>query len=410
MLMAIRSMLAFLAAAVVCATAIAAPGDALGPEVSVNQFTAGDQQLPAVAADAAGNFVVAWDSVGQDGSISGIYARLYDRNGQPRGAEFQVNTYTDDRQTLPAVAMDEDGDFAVVWRSSGQDGEGGGIFAQRFAADGSRRGAEFQVNNLYYDSQSEPQVEMDRAGNFVVLWSSTVVTAQTAALDRRLITVRPFDAQGRPRRQQSNVSLGFLSTLRNTGLGMDDQGNFVVSWRHSNSLGNEIHARRYNAFAFPLDVGSFVVATAPPGGDVARPAVGTSGATGDFVIAWDNFDASGDRLGVRARAYRKNGTASGVEFPVTGGSRVLARPSVAVNADGSFAIAADDEGKQIFVQRYAAGGVAQGAPILANEAQGFYPLKPGLALDGGANPILAWQSFRQDGSGRGIVMRRFAGR
>jgi uncharacterized membrane protein len=33
------------------------------------------------------------------------------------GAEFQVNTYTTDHQTSPAVAADAAGNFVVVWES-----------------------------------------------------------------------------------------------------------------------------------------------------------------------------------------------------------------------------------------------------------------------------------------------------
>ena len=44
-------------------------------------------------------------------------------------AEFQVNTYTDDDQQYPAIAMDSNGNFVVVWRSEGQDGDLAGFTA-----------------------------------------------------------------------------------------------------------------------------------------------------------------------------------------------------------------------------------------------------------------------------------------
>ena len=47
------------------------------------------------------------------------------------GSEFQVNTYTTSGQTNVQGAMDSDGDFVVVWQSDGQDGSQNGIFAQR---------------------------------------------------------------------------------------------------------------------------------------------------------------------------------------------------------------------------------------------------------------------------------------
>ena len=50
------------------------------------------------------------------------------------GNEFQVNTYTPNNQLFPAVAADSDGNFVVAWQSEGQDGSSNGVFAQRFAA------------------------------------------------------------------------------------------------------------------------------------------------------------------------------------------------------------------------------------------------------------------------------------
>jgi hypothetical protein len=82
--------------------------------------------------DAAGDFVVVWRSGGQDGNGDGIFGQRFTSNGAKLGGEFQVNTYTTGNQDGPAVAMDAAGNFVVVWRSEGQDGDGGGLFGQRF--------------------------------------------------------------------------------------------------------------------------------------------------------------------------------------------------------------------------------------------------------------------------------------
>src|SRR4029079_14340491 len=63
----------------------------------------------------------------------GIFAQRYNAAGTaqlPR--EFRVNTYTSSSQLLHAVAADASGDFVVAWQSSGQDGDGDGIYAQRY--------------------------------------------------------------------------------------------------------------------------------------------------------------------------------------------------------------------------------------------------------------------------------------
>jgi hypothetical protein len=123
---------------------LAGAGNAQGNEFRVNTYTAGAQRNPSVAVAADGDFVVAWESYGQDGSGYGVYAERYNAAGQElaellpaarTGAlqnEFRVNTYTTDKQAFPSVAVDADGDFVVAWESSGQDGSGFGIYAQRY--------------------------------------------------------------------------------------------------------------------------------------------------------------------------------------------------------------------------------------------------------------------------------------
>ena len=53
------------------------------------------------------------------------------------GGELAVNAYTTNTQSLPAIGLDADGDFVVAWQSNGQDGGGWGVYAQRYTAGGS---------------------------------------------------------------------------------------------------------------------------------------------------------------------------------------------------------------------------------------------------------------------------------
>ena len=121
--------------------ALAAGQVLLGPELQVNTYTTNDQARPAVAADAAGNFVVVWDSVGQDGNGQGVFARFHDATGAPIGAaEFRVNSYTTGDQRTPRIAATPSGEFIVVWESWGQDGPAGAIFARRYDGAGTPLG------------------------------------------------------------------------------------------------------------------------------------------------------------------------------------------------------------------------------------------------------------------------------
>ena len=71
---------------------------------------------------------------GQDGHGAGIFGQRYNSNGTVHGAEFRVNTYTTGSQMEPAVSMDTAGNFIVTWNSIGQDGSSTGIYGQRFSA------------------------------------------------------------------------------------------------------------------------------------------------------------------------------------------------------------------------------------------------------------------------------------
>jgi len=107
---------------------------AQGPEFNVNTFTKGLQFSPAVAMDNAGDFAIAWDSDKQDGSLDGVYVRRYNSAGTALAIELRVNSYTTSVQAAPSIAMDALGDFVVAWDSFGQDGSGYGAFLKRYKA------------------------------------------------------------------------------------------------------------------------------------------------------------------------------------------------------------------------------------------------------------------------------------
>lgn len=111
-----------------------AAGKARGKrEFRVNKTTNDNQRIPSVADLADGGFVIVWQSNGQDGSANGNYGQRYNAGGKRRGArEFLINTRTVKAQDLPTVAGLTGGDFVVTWESIGQDSDGWGVYGQRF--------------------------------------------------------------------------------------------------------------------------------------------------------------------------------------------------------------------------------------------------------------------------------------
>ena len=141
--------------------AAAAQGDPLGPEFRANTFTTSLQHNSVVASDTSGNFVVVWQSLGQDGSLSGVFGQRYASSGVSLGPEFRVNTHTSGNQRNTSVASDAAGNFIVVWDSYPQDGFGGGVFGQRYASSGAALGPEFRVNTAVIDNQYFASVASD---------------------------------------------------------------------------------------------------------------------------------------------------------------------------------------------------------------------------------------------------------
>ena len=217
-----------------------ANGTALGAEFRVNATTENDQTSAQVAMDAAGAFVVTWQSTDQDGDGEGIYAQVYDATGTVTKGEFRVNTVTASDQTTPAVAMNADG-FVVAWESLGQDGDGKGIYAQRYDAFGGVRGGEFRINAATAKDQSSPAVAMN-ANGFVVAWDSL---SQSGA--GKSVYAKRYDAVGTALGDdfQVNTTITDDSSLPAVAINADDASVLVWQSLDQDSDGYGVYAQRY---------------------------------------------------------------------------------------------------------------------------------------------------------------------
>jgi S-layer family protein len=159
-----------------------------GPEFQVNTYTTGYQKYPSIAALGSG-FVVVW---GGDSALPpgfGVVGQRFNSAGARIGSEFAVNTYP--ATQYPSVASNAAGEFVVAWQTYGRDGSGFGIFAQRFDGSGLRRGGEFQVNTWTTAYQYRPAAAMDSSGNFVVAWVSRLQASTLGVFGQRFGPLAP---------------------------------------------------------------------------------------------------------------------------------------------------------------------------------------------------------------------------
>jgi hypothetical protein len=110
-------------------------GAPLGIEFRINTVTSDSQEAPAVAFDGSGKFVVTWQSTVPGVEGANIVGQVFASDGSPLATEFRVNTYTTYSQSGPSVDVATNGDFVVAWSSLQEDGSLDGVFAQRLCLD-----------------------------------------------------------------------------------------------------------------------------------------------------------------------------------------------------------------------------------------------------------------------------------
>lgn len=376
-----------------------------GSETRLNTHTTSSQSRPSIAADAAGDYVAVWQSSNQDGVDYGVYAQRYNVAGVPQGTEFRVNTYTTSFQGNPSVAMNASGDFVVTWQSNGQDGSGNGVYAQRFSAAGVVQGTEFRVNSFTTGNQDSPAVAMDAAGDFVITWTSF---AQDG--DNWGIFAQQYNAGGTVAGSEFQVNTVTTGGQTTPAVAMDAGRDFVITWQSNDGNADGIFGQKYNAVGLPqgteFRVNSFTTNWQ------AIPSVAMD-QVGDFVVAWQSKAQDGSSYGVYAQRYDVYGFAQGGQFQVnTYTTNDQNAPSISMNASGDFVVAwasygQDGSNAGIYAQRYSDSGVAQGGEFRVNTFTLNGQFEPRVVMDSGGDFVVAWVSQTQDGDGYGIYSRRY---
>ncbi|QHT65833.1 T9SS type A sorting domain-containing protein [Rhodocytophaga rosea] len=370
-----------------------------GNPIQVNSFTTNNQVNAAIAVDPDGDFVVVWQGNSQIANSGyDIYMRRYDAAGKPLDPDGKlVNTgYTTGNQVNPAVAMDADGDFVITWQSEGQDGSLNGIYAQRYTAAGVAQLPVIQANNLTTGEQTNPAIAMFRNGDFVLAWEGLDASGTG-------IYLRRYNAAGAA--QTANEVVVNTTTAGNQiapAISMDDTGNFVIAWQSSDGAGDGIFAKRYNA-AGTAQSGDLPVNTTTAGSQREPSVAVTTGDTAGssiFMITWVSTNQDGAGEGVFARRFVNN--TGGSEFPVnTYTTSDQSRPVVATDEGGIFviiwqSIGQDGSEEGIYTRRYTRTGNAIDAnEFLVNAFTTGKQTKAAVATDAAGNFIIAYSSYGQ---------------
>ncbi|MCP3982192.1 MAG: hypothetical protein GY716_23030 [bacterium] len=379
-----------------------------GPLLQVNTFDLADQERPALAVEPDGDFVVVWRSWDQDGSSYGIFGQRYSSDGTPVGGEFQVNSSTSSAQRDPAVAVAPTGAFVAAWTSLDQDGSGSGVFAQRFGGDGLPVGPEFQVNSFAAGDQQRPSVDVESDGDFVIVWDSLDQDGSSYG-----VFGQRYTSAGTPVGGEFQVNAHTAGGQQRPAVAIDADGDFVVVWDSLDQDGSDygVFGRVYPASGGPPGPELQINSHAP--GRQIMPSV-ASHANGDFVVVWTSRgvvapDQDGSGYGIFGQRFSAAGTPIGDEFQVNSTAADAQRfPSVAVTPYGGFvAVWAGEPQASIVGQRFRLDGSREGPEFDAGAI--LSPSLPRVALDALGDARVVWQAgCGADGSRRGVFGRRFS--
>ncbi|WP_437817528.1 metallophosphoesterase [Sorangium sp. So ce1078] len=325
-------------------------GNARFSQIAVNSVDAGQQQHPDVAIDDSGRFVVVWEDDQDGNGAYQVLARGFDANGSERFHDRTVNTVSGGQQSRPAVACDANGNFVVAWEDD-QDGNGYyQILARGFTAAGAERIPTFTVNSVAAGEQFNPVIAMDSDGDFVVAWEDDQDDDANFQIYHR-----GFTATGGNRFAQKAANTNAAGQHTKPSIGMANNGNYVVAWEDDQDANGyyQIYARGFTITGVER-FGVMTVNSVADGQQYA-PSVGMRG-DGAFAVVWQDDQDDNGVYQILGRDFTSSGAQNRADFTVNSDASGQQRlPVTAVDDQGRFVVAWEDDmdgnGKALILAR-----------------------------------------------------------
>jgi CSLREA domain-containing protein len=382
----------------------------IGNETLANTFTVGTQSVSgmiqahgATAIDAAGNSIIVWQSLGQDGDSWGIFAQRFDSNGLKVGSEFQVSSTAVGSQNNPTVSVDGAGNFVIAWTDSTIDGAANGIAFRRFSASGVALAPTQLVNTTSVGDQSNAAISMAANGDFVVSWTSN---GQDGSGDG--VYARAFNANGTAKTAEFRVNDATIGNQNQASVWIAAD----LSYRAVYSENGTIRLRSFSALG--VATGASIRVDSTTTGYANGNAVIEGSNSGNFVVAWRQFGTGVNHDGaVSFQRFDNLGAALGATNTVATGlsANGVLRPGLAVqNTSGDFVITWDDASRDggIYAKIYDNLGVAQTGDWRVNTSSIGNQITPHVAINDNGQMIFGWDSTPASTDlDTGVVVQRF---
>ncbi len=372
---------------------------------TVNSRSGGEQVNPAIASSRTGASVVAWQDDQDGNGYYQILARAFDPSGCGVVQDFTVNTVASGQQINPAAASDANGSFVVVWQDD-QDSDGEfDIYARGFNANGTQRFPQLRVNVAASGQQRNPKVAMDDSGNFVVVWEDD----QDSNGYYQLLA-RGFSASGAQRLATWTVNSVADGQQFRPAIAMSPGGSFVIAWEDDQDDNGwyQILARGFTSSGAQRFADRTVNGVSD--GQQRRPAVAMD-SSGNFVVVWEDDQDANRYYQLLARGFSVSGAqrlATWTVNSVSGGQQL--RPAIAMSPGGDFAVTWEDDQDnngwyQILARGFYSSGAQRFGQLTVNSTSNGQQRNAGVAMDGSANLVVVWEDDIDGNGVREIVAR-----
>ncbi|MEM9076363.1 MAG: hypothetical protein AAGC43_04950 [Bacteroidota bacterium] len=385
----------------------------LGDDFQVNSYINKNQNYPKVAVAPDGTAIVVWESDGQDNDGLAVAAQRYNADGSKRGDEFVVNTETVSTQSQPTVAVANDGSHIIFWRSKDQDGNGFGVYAQRYNSSGDTVGNEFRINEETDTNQDQAYAAYHSNGNLMVIWE-TSQDGQAGEIYARVYDANFNDISNGEFRINTLTS-GWQNTARIAAV----PNGFVVVWESLN-IDNEriaIVFKRFDSQGNSLMTMEEQVNTREIC-DQKNPDIAAQ-ADGSFAIVWEHLEdpekcTSAQALysDITARIYSNNGTALTNEIILSQNTSGNQNLGITRDYHGGFVAiwqadaSSNDSSDEIYGRRLLNAGSLNGDMFKVNTNTDSFQVFPAIAAATDGVLFATWGSWSGDGNGTSIRARQ----
>ena len=142
----------------------------VGDPVQINSDGIHSRYVESFAELNNGNFVVVFNSFGQDGDANGLFQQVFDSTGAKVGSESQVNTTTPNLQFVDETVALKDGGYVTAWWDLAPSFNDWRIRAQRYDASGHKVGGEVQIGVATNLALAPPTITALADGGYVVAY------------------------------------------------------------------------------------------------------------------------------------------------------------------------------------------------------------------------------------------------